>query len=88
MSNVLEASLPDSGSGQGLGPAEAGEVCIANISPRERLKRLRFGVISFAVGLAVLAVLMAMGASRWWRLVLLLFFQGGTSGFFQWRDKT
>ncbi len=65
-----------------------GEVCISNISPRERRKRLIGGVVQFAITLAILAALIATGADRWWRLPLLLLFWGAASGFFQWRDKT
>jgi hypothetical protein len=67
---------------------QVGEVCIANINTAERRKRLAFGLITFAISLAVLAVLMATGANRLWRLPLLLLFWGAASGFFQWRDKT
>ncbi len=70
------------------GSSESGEVCLANISTRERRKRLASGAIMFIIALAVLAVLMAIGASQWWRLVLFLPFAGAASGFFQWRDKT
>jgi hypothetical protein len=68
--------------------SESGDVCIPNISPRERRKRLAGGVITFIITLGVLAVLMASGASVWWRLVLFPLFFGAASGFFQWRDKT
>jgi hypothetical protein len=68
--------------------AEIGEVCIANISPRERRRRLVGGVIQFGIALAILAVLMVAGVDRWWRLPLLLLFWGAAVGFFQWRDKT
>jgi hypothetical protein len=67
---------------------ELDEVCIANISPRERRKRLAAGVIQFAVGLAILVALIVTSADRWWRLPLALLFWGAASGFFQWRDKT
>jgi len=67
---------------------ESGAVCIPNISTAERLKRLTFGAITFVVSVAILAVLVASGASRWWRLPLFLLFFGAGSGFFQWRDKT
>ncbi|HEY5982274.1 MAG TPA: hypothetical protein VIU38_02285 [Anaerolineales bacterium] len=67
---------------------DTGTVCIANISPAERRKRLRFGVISFAFALAGLASLMAVHADRLWRVPLFLLFFGATVGFFQWRDKT
>jgi hypothetical protein len=65
-----------------------GQVCLSNISPRERRKRLIGGVIQFVITLAILATLIATGADRWWRLPLLLLFWGAASGFFQWRDKT
>jgi hypothetical protein len=72
-----------------MAAAEAeGAVCIANISPRERRKRLIAGVIQLAVGLIVLGALLATGTDRWWRLVLAPLFLGAASGFFQWRDKT
>jgi hypothetical protein len=70
------------------GSSGAGEVCVPNISTRERRKRLASGVIMFAISLAILAVLIATGASRWWRLALFPLFAGAASGFFQWRDKT
>ncbi len=70
------------------GSSASGEVCVPNISTRERRKRLVSGVIMFAIGLAILAVLIATGTSRWWRLALFLPFAGAASGFFQWRDKT
>jgi len=65
-----------------------GEVCIANISPRERMKRLIGGVIPFAIALAILTVLMLADVNRLWRLPLFFLFVGAASGFFQWRDKT
>ena len=64
------------------------ETCIPNIGPAERRKRLAAGGIQFAVALAALAFLLAAGADRWWRLVLLIPFWGAAAGFFQWRDKT
>jgi predicted CDP-diglyceride synthetase/phosphatidate cytidylyltransferase len=64
------------------------EVCIANISPRERLKRLIGGVIPFVIALAILTWLISINANRLWRLPLLILFMGAGSGFFQWRDKT
>jgi hypothetical protein len=70
------------------GDPQFGEICIANISPRERRKRLAAGGIQFVISLAVLAVLTATGVGRWWRLPLLLLFWAAAMGFFQWRDKT
>ena len=65
-----------------------GAVCIPNISTAERRKRLTFGIVAFAISLALLAVLMTTGTSRLWRLPLLLLFWAASSGYFQWRDKT
>jgi hypothetical protein len=70
------------------GASETVETCIPNISPREGRKRLVGGMILFVVGLAVLGVLIAFGAERGWRLLLLPLFWGAGLGFFQWRDKT
>lgn len=64
------------------------ELCIPNISPRERLKRLIGGVIPFVIALAILAWLIAAHAGRLWRLPLVVLFVPAASGFFQWRDKT
>lgn len=62
--------------------------CIANISLSERRKRLASGLVMFAASFIVLVALIAIGASRWWRLALFPLFWGAASGFFQWRDKT
>jgi len=69
-------------------PEPIGAVCIPNISTAERRKRLRFGAITLAVSLVILAVLLASGLSRWWRLPLFLLFASAATGYFQWRDKT
>jgi hypothetical protein len=67
---------------------EIGEVCISNISPAERRKRLLGGVVQFIIALVVLAMLLATGANPLWRLPLFLLFFGAANGYFQWRDKT
>ena len=67
---------------------EVGEVCIANISPAERQKRLRYGIKQFAITLAILGVLMAFGLNHFWRLPLLLMFWASATGYFQAKDKT
>jgi hypothetical protein len=68
--------------------SEGGAVCTPNINTAERRKRLAFGVVTLLVSLVILAVLIAFGVSRWWRLALLPFFAGAASGYFQWRDHT
>jgi hypothetical protein len=66
----------------------SGDVCIPNISPLERRKRLIGGVIPFAIALAILAWMISANVDRLWRLPLFLLFMAAASGFFQWRDKT
>ena len=83
----------DSGSGRAVGQtptgsADSGEICIPNISARERRKRLAGGATSLILVLVGLTMLMASGASQWWRLALFPLLWGAALGFFQWRDKT
>ncbi|HLO34316.1 MAG TPA: hypothetical protein VK249_34545 [Anaerolineales bacterium] len=79
-------------SGLDLNPSQPDEkleeVCIANISPLERQKRLRFGIIQFILSLIVLGVLIVFGVDRLWRLPLLFMFWAAAVGYFQARDKT
>ena len=65
-----------------------GEVCIANISPLERQKRLRFGIQQFIIALVILAILIVLDVNPLWRLPLLLVFWTAAIGYFQARDKT
>jgi len=93
MSTTKELTLPAAQSSEdaieaAVDTTVSGQVCIANISTAERRKRLRFGIIAFAIGLAILVVLMAIDANRLWRLPLVLFFWAAASGYFQWHDKT
>ncbi len=64
------------------------EVCIANISPEERQKRLRFGIQQLIVTLVILGVLILLHVNPLWRLPLLFLFWAGATGYFQARDKT
>jgi hypothetical protein len=63
-------------------------VCLANIGPRERAKRLGFGVTSFALSVALAAWLVASGAPSLTRLVLVLPLLMSGLGFFQWQQRT
>jgi len=67
---------------------EVGEVCIANISPLERQKRLKFGIGQFIFSLLVLAVMLLLHLNPLWRLSLLFLFWAAAIGYFQARDKT
>jgi hypothetical protein len=70
------------------GKEEAAEVCIANISPLERQKRLMFGLRQFIFTLVILGVLLLLHVNPLWRLPLLLLFWAAAVGYFQARDKT
>ena len=63
---------------------EIAEVCVPNISPRERLKRLIGGVIPFVIALVILAWLISVNVNRRWQLPLFLLFMAAGSGFYQW----
>jgi len=67
---------------------EGDEICVANISPRERQLRLRFGINQFFLTLAVLGALVAFDVDPLWRLPLLFMFWASAVGYFQARDKT
>jgi hypothetical protein len=64
------------------------QVCIANISPLERQKRLRFGVGQFIFSLLILGVLLLLHLNPLWRLPLLFMFWAAAVGYFQAYDKT
>jgi len=64
------------------------EVCIPNISSKERTKRLVSGAVTFVITLVILWILMWIGASRWWRISLLPLLMAAATGIFQWNDKT
>ena len=67
---------------------ETGEVCIANISPLERQKRLRFGIQQLIVTLVILGVMILLHLNPLWRFSLLFLFWAAATGYFQARDKT
>jgi hypothetical protein len=64
------------------------DVCIANISPKERRKRLNYGIFQFVFGFVVLAALLAGGADKAWRLPLFAVFASAAVSCFQSYDKT
>jgi len=88
MNSENQSGMSSEGGMTPAGGSVVGDVCIPNISTRERRKRLMSGVVMLLISLVILGALMAFGASRWWRLILLPLFAGAGSGFFQWRDKT
>ena len=70
------------------GHEEVGEVCIANISPLERRKRLMYGIRQLIWTLVILGVLIILHVNPLWRLALLFMFWAAATGYFQARDKT
>ncbi len=65
-----------------------GEVCIANIGPRQRAMRMRFGVATLLVGLLIAGGLAWIGVAGPWRLFVMLPFWAGATGVFQAQEKT
>ena len=64
------------------------DVCIANISPLERQKRLRFGFRQLIFTFIVLGILLILHLNPLWRLPLLFMFWAAAVGYFQAYDKT
>ena len=63
-------------------------VCVANLGPRERRKRLGVGIVALVVGVASSGFLVYFGARPAWSLLLFFPFFIGALGYFQSRDKT
>lgn len=64
------------------------EACIINIGRKERAKRMRFGVVMYAVSGVITLLMVGFGLNRWLRLVLFLPLALGGLGVFQAREKT
>ena len=67
---------------------EQGEVCIPNISPKERKKRVRFAIQYFVFTLIVLGALLAFDLNPLWRLLLFFMFSAASTSYIQALDKT
>jgi hypothetical protein len=87
MNNVLRFATFNSNS-SAQQDEEIGEVCIANISPKERQKRMRFGIVQLAITLVILVVLVVLDVNPLWRLPLFFMFAAAAAGYFQAKDKT
>jgi hypothetical protein len=59
-----------------------------NIGPRQRAKRVRFGVVFGAIGLGLVAALLETHAGRAWRLTAFLPFVMAGISLFQVRERT
>ena len=64
------------------------DACVPNISPKERQKRMRFGIIQLVITFTILATMLAFGADKLWRLPLFAMFSAGAVSIFQALDKT
>ena len=67
---------------------EVGEVCIPNISPKERKKRVQFAIHYFFFTLLVLVGLLAFDVNPLWRLPLFFMFSAVATSYIQALDKT
>ena len=65
-----------------------GDVCIPNISPKERKKRVQFAIRYFLFTLVVLGMLIAFGVNPLWRLPLFFMFSAATTSYIQALEKT
>lgn len=63
-------------------------VCIANIGPRERRKRLVFGIVTLAASVVISFLFVFYGVRSVFRLPLFVPLYMGALGFFQARDRT
>ena len=64
------------------------EFCIANIGPRERQKRKRFGVVLLSASALGMLTLVGLDVHRAWRLLMFLPFAAGAAGYFQAVEHT
>ena len=72
----------------GASSQAVGDVCVPNISPKERQLRKKFAVQQFLFTLAVLAVLVYLDVNPLWRLLLYVMFSAATTSYIQALDKT
>ena len=56
---------------------------VCNIGPAERAKRRQSGIVAAIVTLILLAILVATGVSKYWRLTLILPASAAATGFLQ-----
>lgn len=75
-------------SDDGTGGHAEGEVCIANIGPRQRAMRMRFGVVTLLAAVVLAGGLAWVGVGMPWRGFVLLPFWAGAAGVFQAQEKT
>ena len=67
---------------------ETATVCIANIGPKQRQMRMRFGTVLWVISVALATLLIGFHTGRLWRIGLFLPLWMGAVGVFQARDRT
>ena len=63
-------------------------VCIPNIGPQQRRRRLLGGLVGLAIAAALAVACLAMHEPRAYRAIVFLPFFAAATGFFQAREKT
>jgi hypothetical protein len=61
---------------------------VANIGPRERRKRLTFGIAALALSVVISFLFVFFGVPPVWRLPIFIPLFAGALGYFQARDRT
>ena len=64
------------------------EVCLINIGPKERRRRMNFGIVGYVFSGVLAAVLVTTRVNRLWRIALFLPLLMGGFGVFQATGKT
>ncbi len=64
------------------------DICVENIGPMERHKRLRFGIITLGASLLLASLLLLLGTPRWVRFILFIPLAISAVGFNQARART
>lgn len=66
----------------------AGAVCYENIGPKERAVRARFSFQALVAALALTALLLALDAAWWWRLLVFFPYATAVTNWLQARERT
>lgn len=69
-------------------PGGTANTCLPNINLAERRRRLAFGTVALALGVAASIPLVLADVSRWWRVPLIVLFYPAAIGYFQFADHT
>ena len=79
--------MVDKGAAEEGAVDERAEVCVLNIGPGQRQRRMRLGIACGAIGLALAVALVLAGMDRCVRLAVFAPFAISAYGFFQAKDR-